>query len=111
MWRYGIHSFLELLRMCLPASLEHMLTFISIAYSMLALLYETVPAFEDIWIECLGGLDRYRMVIEDDDIRDRDVWTSVPRSWYSKASANTPTKARHQIQLVLFLHVPAIGSL
>ena len=38
----------------------------------MALLSETVPAFEDTWIECLGDLGRYRMAIEDDDIRDRD---------------------------------------
>ncbi|KAJ3577167.1 hypothetical protein NPX13_g3404 [Xylaria arbuscula] len=58
MWRHGIHSFLELLRHRLPGSLEHMLTFIYLAYSMMALLYETVPAFEDTWIECLGDLGR-----------------------------------------------------
>lgn len=62
MWRHGIHSFLELLRHRLPASLEHMLTFIYLAYSMMALLYETVPTFEDTWIECLGDLGRYRSV-------------------------------------------------
>lgn len=60
MWRHGIYSFLELLRHRLPASLEHMLTFIYLAYSMMALLYETVPTFEDTWIECLGDLGRYR---------------------------------------------------
>jgi hypothetical protein len=37
MWRHGIHSFLELLRHRLPHSLEHMLTFIYLAYSMMAL--------------------------------------------------------------------------
>lgn len=37
MWRHGIHSFLELLRHRLPYSLEHMLTFIYLAYSMMAL--------------------------------------------------------------------------
>ncbi|KAI1650907.1 uncharacterized protein F4817DRAFT_312260 [Daldinia loculata] len=94
MWRHGIHSFLELLRHRLPHSLEHMLTFIYLAYSMMALLYETVPAFEDTWIECLGDLGRYRMAIEDDDIRDREVWTSVSRHWYSKASDKAPTTGR-----------------
>ncbi|KAK8072160.1 hypothetical protein PG996_005508 [Apiospora saccharicola] len=86
MWKHGIHAFLELLRHRLPASLEHMLTFIYLAYSMMALLYETVPAFEATWMECLGDLGRYRMAIEDDDLRDREVWTSVSRRWYSKAS-------------------------
>ncbi|TGJ88103.1 hypothetical protein E0Z10_g644 [Xylaria hypoxylon] len=79
MWRYGIHSFLELLRHRLPGDLDHMLTFIYLAYSMMALLYETVPAFEDTWIECLGDLGRYRMAIEDSDLRDREVWTSPYR--------------------------------
>jgi hypothetical protein len=47
MWRHGIHSFLELLRHRLPASLEYMVTFIYLAYSMMALLYQTVPNFKD----------------------------------------------------------------
>jgi hypothetical protein len=38
MFRYGIHSFLELLRHRLPSSLEHMLTFIHMAYRMMTLL-------------------------------------------------------------------------
>ncbi|KAK4153104.1 hypothetical protein C8A00DRAFT_43939 [Chaetomidium leptoderma] len=94
MWRHGIHSFLERLRHRLPDSLDHMLTFIYMAYSMIALLYETVPAFEDTWIECLGDLGRYRMAIEDDDIRDREVWTAVSRHWYSRASDKAPTTGR-----------------
>jgi hypothetical protein len=94
MWRHGIHSFLELLRHRLPHSLEHMLTFIYLAYSMMALLYETVPAFENTWIECLGDLARYRMAIEDNDQRDREVWQNVARSWYSKAADKTPYVGR-----------------
>ncbi|RTE68536.1 hypothetical protein BHE90_017086, partial [Fusarium euwallaceae] len=50
MWRHGIHSFLELLRHRLPASLEHMLELLYLAYNIVALLYETVPAFKDIWM-------------------------------------------------------------
>ncbi|TIC95780.1 Telomerase-binding protein EST1A [Colletotrichum higginsianum] len=76
------------------SSLEHMLAFIYLAYSMMALLYETVPTFEDTWIECLGDLGRYRMAIEDDDLKDREVWTSVSRHWYSKASDKAPTTGR-----------------
>lgn len=105
MWKHGIQSFLELLRQSLPASMDHMLAFIFLAYYMMVLLYETVPAFEDTWIEhlastyldaymmallyetvpaledawneCLGDLARYRMAIEDDDIRGRETWTGV----------------------------------
>ena len=73
MWRHDIHSFLELLRNSLPASLDYMLAFIYLAYLMMTLLLETVPAFEDTWIECLGDLGRYRMAMEDDNVRDREV--------------------------------------
>src|SRR5213078_2329412 len=73
MWRHGIHSFLELLRHRLPASLDHMLAFIYLAYSMMALLYETVPTFEETWIECLGDLARYRIAIEETDLQDREI--------------------------------------
>ena len=94
MWRHGIHSFLEVLRHRLPDSLDHMLAFIYIAYSMMALLYETVTAFEDTWIECLGDLGRYRMAIEDVDRHDREVWSGVARFWYSKAADRNPRIGR-----------------
>ncbi|KAL1884234.1 hypothetical protein VTK73DRAFT_5370 [Phialemonium thermophilum] len=94
MWRHGIHSFLEILRSRLPESLEYMYTFIYIAYSTMALLYETVPAFEDTWIECLGDLGRYKMAIETSDSLDKEVWTSVSRHWYSKASDKSPSIGR-----------------
>lgn len=61
MWRHGIHAFLEVLRHRLPQSLEHMLAFIYIAYSMMALLYETVSTFEDTWIECLGNFQKFKL--------------------------------------------------
>ncbi|KAH7316711.1 hypothetical protein B0I35DRAFT_451624 [Stachybotrys elegans] len=111
MWRHGIHSFLELLRHKLPESLEHMLSFIYLAYSIMALLYETVPAFEDTWIECLGDLGRYRMAIEDDDIRDREVWTGVSRSWYTKASEKQPTTGRLYHHLAILSRPNALQQL
>ncbi|KAI5456149.1 hypothetical protein BGZ63DRAFT_323324, partial [Mariannaea sp. PMI_226] len=111
MWRHGIHSFLELLRHRLPESLEHMLTFLYLAYSMMALLYETVPKFEDTWIECLGDLGRYRMAIEDDDIVDREVWTGVSRHWYSKASDKSPTTGRLYHHLAILAKPNALQQL
>ncbi|CAI0653407.1 unnamed protein product [Colletotrichum noveboracense] len=111
MWRHGIHSFLELLRHRLPASLEHMLTFIYLAYSMTALLYETVPTFEDTWIECLGDIGRYRMAIEDDDLNDREIWTSVSRHWYSKASDKAPTTGRLYHHLAILARPNALQQL
>ncbi|KAH7114137.1 hypothetical protein EDB81DRAFT_873493 [Dactylonectria macrodidyma] len=111
MWRHGIHSFLELLRHRLPASLEHMLTFLYLAYSMMALLYETVPAFEDTWIECLGDLGRYRMAIEDDDIKDREVWTGVSQHWYSKASDKSSDTGRLYHHLAILARPNALQQL
>jgi hypothetical protein len=90
LWRHGIHSFLELLRHNLPDSRDYMLTFIYLSYSIMALLYETVPAFEETWAECLGNLSRYRMAIEKDDIKDREIWTIVSRNWFCKALEKSP---------------------
>lgn len=108
MWKHGIHSFLELLRQRLPKSLDYMLAFIYLAYQMMALLYETVPAFEDTWIECLGDLGRYRMAIEDEDIRDRETWASVARSWYSKAADKNPTVGRLSHHLAILARPNAL---
>ncbi|KKA16301.1 hypothetical protein T310_10098 [Rasamsonia emersonii CBS 393.64] len=101
MWRYGIHSFLELLRHRLPGSLDHMLTFIYIAYSMMTLLLESVPSFEETWIECLGDLARYRMAVEENDMRDREVWSGVARYWYNKAADKNPGIGRIQHHLAV----------
>lgn len=94
MWKHGIHSFLELLRRRLPESLDYMLQFVYMAYQMVALLYETIPSFEDTWIECLGDLARYRMAIEEKDMRDREIWGGVARDWYTKTSNRNPEVGR-----------------
>ncbi|KAH0423724.1 hypothetical protein CcaCcLH18_11975 [Colletotrichum camelliae] len=111
MWRHGIHAFLELLRHCLPGSLDHMLNFIYLAYSIMALLYETVPAFEDAWTGCLGDLGRYRMAIEDKDPRDCEVWASTSRHWYSKASDRAPTTGKMYHDLAILTRPKALQQL
>ncbi len=100
-WRHGIHSFLELLRHRLPDSLDHMLAFVYLAYAMMALLLESVPSFEETWIECLGDLARYRMAIEEADLRDREVWSGVTRMWYNKAADKSPNVGRIQHHLAV----------
>jgi len=94
MWRHAIYAFLEVLRHRLPESRDHMLAFIYAAYSMMTLLYETVPTFEDTWVECLGDLGRYRMAIEADDPLDREIWSRVARFWYTKATDSNPDTGR-----------------
>ncbi|KAI2478946.1 EST1 DNA bind domain containing protein [Pyrenophora tritici-repentis] len=107
MWKHGIHSLLELLRRRLPNSRDYMLAFVYLAYQMVALLYEVVPAFEDTWIECLGDLGRFRMAIEDEDVRDRETWAGVARSWYFKAADKNPTVGRlyHHLAILARPHV------
>jgi len=42
----------------------------------------------------LGDLGRYRMAIEDDEPRDREVWSNVAKFWYNKASDKSPNTGR-----------------
>jgi hypothetical protein len=88
MWRNGIYIFLEILRHHLPASHDYMLEFIHIAYSMLALWCKNVPAFTNMWMECLGNVARYGIAI------DGEVWRKVSRDWYLKVSNDEPTTGR-----------------
>lgn len=111
MWCYGIHSFLELLRYRLPDSWEHTLTFIHLAYSMITLLLESVPAFEDIWIECLGDLARYPMAVEDSDLEVRKRWTDVARNWYHQASEKKPNVGRIQHHLAVLARPDMVQQL
>jgi hypothetical protein len=111
MWKHGIHRVLELLRRRLPGSIDYMLAFIYLAYQMMALLIETVPAFEDTWIEFLGHLARYRMAIEDEDVRDRETWAGVAGSWYTKAAENKPTVGRLYHHLAILARTNALQRL
>lgn len=51
------------------------------------------------------------MAIEDDDIRDRDTWTSVSRLWYSKASDKAPTTGRLYHHLAILARPNALQQL
>ena len=42
----------------------------------------------------LGDLGRYRMAIEDNEPKDREVWSNVAKFWYNKASDRTPDVGR-----------------
>src|SRR5258706_14308455 len=76
---------------------------------MLTLLYETVPAFKDTWIECLGDLGRYRIAIEDTSARDVEVWTQVSCLWYLKAANRSTGTGRlyHHIRILARTDAPA----
>lgn len=48
----------------------------------------------DLCISTLGDLGRYRMAIEDDEPKDREVWSNVARFWYNKAADKSPHVGR-----------------
>ncbi|TEY52423.1 hypothetical protein BOTCAL_0259g00080 [Botryotinia calthae] len=93
MWLYGIYSFLELLYRHLPASFDHMLSFLYLAYTMLGYLSERVLASKHVWIEFMGDLGRYHMIIAEDSI-DGDMWAEISRSRYLEASNISPITGR-----------------
>lgn len=101
LWRYGIYDFLELLRRRLPETAEYMETFIYTAYSMLTLHLETVRRFESTWIECLGDLARYRMALEDQNLRERENWCGIAMYWYNQAEDRAPGLGRIQHSIAL----------
>lgn len=101
LWRYSIHSFLELLRHRLPDSREHMLSYINFAYSMMSLLRETVPKYQSTWAEALGNLSEYSMKLGILDVEEREVWTKTARSWYTKAADVNPDVGRIQYHLAI----------
>ncbi|KAJ6136798.1 hypothetical protein N7497_012351 [Penicillium chrysogenum] len=100
MWRYGVFSFLELLRQKLPGSMEYMLDFIYLSYSMITLLLESVTDFRDTWIECLGDLARYRMAVEEFDKRDREHWAGVSRYWYNQDEIQENGRIQHHLAVL-----------
>ena len=111
MWRYGIHLFFELLRHQLPDSLEHTLTFLYHAYSMVTLLLESVPEFWETWIECLGDLAHYHMAVEDADMQEREVWVNVARYWYHQAADKNQSVGRIQHHLAVLAHPEMLQQL
>jgi len=78
-----------------------MLSFVYLAYSTMTLLAESVPGFQETWIECLGDLARYGMAIEEADLRDREVWAGVARMWYDIAADGSPNVGRIQHHLAV----------
>lgn len=85
MWWHKIYSFFKIMCHWLSESLNHMLTFIHIVYFMMALLYETLSAFENTWIECLSNLNQYYMIIKNDNHHNCQIWLEISHFWYWKA--------------------------
>lgn len=110
LWKHGIHTFLEILRLRRPSSQEYMLAFSTLAYQVIGLLYEAVPYFKDTWMECLGDLGRYRMHIEEAGEISGD-WRLVAGEWYTFASDRKPCIGRlyHHLGIVEPQRLPKLA--
>jgi hypothetical protein len=119
MWRYAIDSLLVLLRRKYPESLDYIRKFIDGAFSVITQLLESARAFRKIWIECLGDLARYRMAVEESEVRES--WAGVSEYWYNKAADLSPETGRIQhhlgilarpdVLLQLFYYTKALVSI
>jgi serine/threonine protein kinase len=97
MWHTGIYSLFQLLR---HHSVRHSLTFLRLAYSMVALIMEYVPINEDhLWAEMLGGLARCIVKVSVGDADVSKCWSGVPGRWYNKAADEYPHIGRLQYHL------------
>lgn len=106
-WRYGLHACLVFLTHQLPNSLDHILSLIHIACSVLAPLYEKAPKLEDTWIKCLRDISRYWMAIYEDRSSDREIWSGISQFRYGKAADKNPTTGRlyHHLALLVRPHI------
>jgi serine/threonine protein kinase len=110
LWRYGIYSFLELLRKNLPLSLDHMLSFIHVAHTMLTSLLESIPAFQLTWMECLGDLARYCMGTKE-NMHDYNIYNKIARYWFTKAADLNPNNGRLQHHLAVLARLDPLQQL
>lgn len=111
MWCRGLQPFLELLRHHLPASLGRLFTYVDLPHSLMKLWSEIMPSFEDSWMDLLSDLGIYRMGLGDDEIRDREVWTSVSRHWYSQMPTMAMTTGRDHQRLATLSQTTALQQL
>jgi len=78
MWRHGIHAFLELLRHRLPDTLEHMMSHLSFACTMLDLLQQSVPSLTPEWVVMAEALQEYIRLLD-------DIGRNGPQNWMHHA--------------------------
>ncbi|KAK2595518.1 hypothetical protein QQS21_006746 [Conoideocrella luteorostrata] len=92
LWRHGIRSFLILLWHRLPESIEYILTFTNIAYTTVTMLYESVPAFEAIWVKILIEIARYRVhvAVKTSNADHKKTWIGIMHHWQAEASDMAP---------------------
>jgi hypothetical protein len=96
LWDNGIYSALELLREGGSSSSTHLSKFWNTAYELILLLLEKCPHFKGIWLERLGDLVQYRMLV---DTQTQEACLAIASSWYSRAADLNPEIGRYQHHL------------
>ena len=92
-WKTGIHTPLELFRHRLPECKEQLDLYVRNSYAIVGLFYESLLDSDLIWLECLGDLARYMMVIEE-DAGYRAIMNKTAHAWYQQVLDSTPTIGR-----------------
>ncbi|KAK1658636.1 hypothetical protein BDP55DRAFT_734016 [Colletotrichum godetiae] len=84
---------LKLLQRGLPATRQHMLRFVCQNYQDTAYLNEILPAFSDVWTECLAriALGGFNAALE---AEAKAAWLSTSQWWYCEATNITPASGR-----------------
>ena len=124
MWKHGSHPFFHVSRRTDFCSRHHTLAFIYSAYSMMGLLHETVPVFEDTsidcpgdlgppaigdtWIECLGDLGRYRLATEENERTNHTICKGLAKHRYHTKSLKGSSTAHQSRHLVILAHFPTL---
>lgn len=108
MWKHGIHPFLRVSRQTGFCSQYHKLASIYTTYSMMALLYGTVPVIKDTWIECLGDLGRYRMAIEENERTNHSICHGFAKHRYHTKSLKGSSAVHQSRHLIILAHFPTL---
>lgn len=91
LWNHGILTFLEILRQQLPDCEEFVWNFIYLAYTMMALLEETVPHFRFTWVEYKAYIAHCRYALEYEDMYLRRHWKGIAAEEYTRVIDQDPT--------------------
>lgn len=90
LWKHGIRPILEIFREQLPSCREQFELCVHHSYAMIGVFHETSIYSELLWLQCLGDVACYMMVIEK-DFQCRSALEETAKRWYQKALDGTPT--------------------
>jgi hypothetical protein len=95
---HGIQPLLKVLGRARLSSTEHLSSFISMAYSLMAPLH-SINFDKGIWLMSLGGLAKFW--IKNNTGINKKAWAQMAMHWYSLASEMSPKSGHLYYQLAL----------